>query len=644
MRFNFLFSLFLLIFSFPLFSQQEDTDETQDAINALKSELADPNLATRTRVEKLHELGQLFFDKPDSTVFYLNRSLGLSKSINDSVLISDTYINLGMVDIFRDDYSNTIKLVDTAVQFLNERNNAHFLNLGVARTLQGIAYNNMEQMDLAFENILEANRFLTQAPVDDASQNYLVQNYSDLSLIYFNIEEYDNSIQSAKKALERAKSLGAVHHMADIYNTLASTYMEKKEYALAEVYLDSSASMFKQMEFTPGLVRVFSEKGQVLLRKEKYNGAKEEFLEALSLAKEIDNPHFFTSIYLDLSEAYFKNDEVYRSKAYLDSAQISGKTIDIPMFNNAIALTKSKILRKERNYAEAIAILKENIANMQSLNLRESQRDTYKELSELYKENGDAAASLMYFERYTQLKDSLKDDLQNGKLNVLRVEHNYNQVVSDLEKTETELELASEAQKRILHRNYFLGGLAALIILFSLFMYFRQRKLSSVRRAVLESKQEVLRVKQQALDNEVRFKNKQITDFAIHISEKNDLLEKIKGRLKSIKVTNDTYKEIVNDTMHFINSDIEQNKEKIQLYKQVNETNDSFRAKIEQLYTNLSEKEKKVATMLRLGQTSKQIALQLNISAASVDNYRYTLRKKMNIPKGESLKMFIQNI
>jgi DNA-binding CsgD family transcriptional regulator len=48
--------------------------------------------------------------------------------------------------------------------------------------------------------------------------------------------------------------------------------------------------------------------------------------------------------------------------------------------------------------------------------------------------------------------------------------------------------------------------------------------------------------------------------------------------------------------------------------------------------------------MLRLGQTSKQIALQLGISSASVDNYRYNLRKKMAIPKGESLKAFIKEI
>jgi DNA-binding CsgD family transcriptional regulator len=165
-----------------------------------------------------------------------------------------------------------------------------------------------------------------------------------------------------------------------------------------------------------------------------------------------------------------------------------------------------------------------------------------------------------------------------------------------------------------------------------------------VKRENLLAKQEVLNVKQKALDDVVAFKNKQITDFAIHISEKNDLLDKIKVRLKGIKVTNDSHKEVVQDTIHFINSDMDQNREKIQLYQQVSETTDSFRAKIDQLYTNLNEKEKKVATMLRLGQTSKQIALQLGISSASVDNYRYNLRKKMAIPKGESLKAFIKEI
>jgi DNA-binding CsgD family transcriptional regulator len=644
MRSIFLFFLFFLIFPVSGRAQETGVPDLTRSIDSLKALLDNKGLSTKERVEKLHEIGQLFFDQPDSTVYYLNKSLSLSKSISDSVLISDTFLNLSLVDLFRDDYTSTIRLTDSAVHYLNKRNQKHFLNLGVAHTFRGIAYNNNERMDHAFENILEANSFLSKAPVDDASQNYLVQNYSDLALIYFNIEEFDNAIKSAKQALKRAKPIGAMHHVADIYNTLATAYIKKEEYLLAEVYLDSSAQTFKEMDFAAGIVRVYMDKGHLLLRKEKYNSAKEEFKMALEMSKSLDNANFLTSGYLDLTEAYFRNNETQSARRYLDSAETISKQLDIPLFNHQVALAKSRILRREKNYSKAINILKENSVYMQSENLRESQRDAYEELYQLYKEIGDTENSFIYFEKYTLLNDGLKQELQNSKLNVLRVEYNYNQVVAALENSETQLQLAGEAQKRVKHRNYYLGGLAALIVLFSLFMYFRQRKLSAVRRAVLESKQEILNVKQQALDNEVRIKNKQITDFAIHISEKNELLENIKSKLKSIKVTNDTYKEMVMDTMHFINNDIEQNKEKIQLYKQVNETNDSFRSKIDQMYHNLSEKEKKVATMLRLGQTSKQIALQLNISAASVDNYRYTLRKKMNIPKGESLKMFIQNI
>jgi len=642
---NFLL-LTLFIFVTPSLSwSQEETDLTSaESILVLKTELNSENLGTKERIEKLHEIGQLYFDQPDSTVYFLNKALILSKVINDSVLISDTFLNLSLVDLFNDDYSNTLKYTDSAIQYLSKQNEKHFLNLGVANTLEGIVYNNNERMDLAFEKILEANQFLSKAEVNETSQSYLIQNYSNLALIYFNIEDFENTVKNAKRALERAKQLESLQHVADIYGILASAYIKKEEYALAEVYLDSSAQVFREMDFLAGLIQVASDKGELFLQKKKYGNAKDEFNKALTMISGFNNPHISTSLFLDLSQAYFKNNEIGMAKRYLDSAEVISNEMETPLFSNRIVLARTQILKKEENYLEAISILRENVIYMQSENLRESQRDAYNQLYQLYKETGNSEKSFQYYEKYTMLKDSLKQELQNGKLNVLRVEHNYNQVVSDLKNSETQLKLASEAQKRIKHRNYFLIGLASLIILFSVFFFFRQRKLSAIRRAVLESKQEVLKVKKEALDNEVRFKNKQITEFAIHISEKNDLLEKIKLKLKNIKVTNDTYKGMVNDTMHFINNDIEQNKEKIQLYQQVNESNDSFRARVNEQYSNLSEKERKVATMLRLGQTSKQIALQLNISSASVDNYRYNLRKKMNIPKGESLKMFIQKI
>ena len=94
----------------------------------------------------------------------------------------------------------------------------------------------------------------------------------------------------------------------------------------------------------------------------------------------------------------------------------------------------------------------------------------------------------------------------------------------------------------------------------------------------------------------------------------------------------------------FINDDISQNKEKVQLYSEIDETTNSFNHKLTNLYPDLTEKERRIATLVRLNHTSKQISLQLNITPASVDNYRSILRKKMDVQKGASIVKFIKNI
>ena len=277
-------------------------------------------------------------------------------------------------------------------------------------------------------------------------------------------------------------------------------------------------------------------------------------------------------------------------------------------------------------------------------NFIESRKEIYKDLYELYEENNDFSNALMYHKEYVATKDSLQQILDKNKFSTLQTEFNYKELVSELETKESQLKVTQEEQKGARQRNLFIIISISALAVFALFSFFRQKSLSKARREALESKQEALQLKKKSLDDEVKFKNQQITDFAIHISEKNELLEKVKAKLKRVKVINDSHKEVLKDTLHFINNDIENDKEKIQLYKDVSQTNDSFGSKLDSKFDNLNDKEKKVATMLRLGQTSKQIALQLGITAASVDNYRYNLRKKMNVPKGKSLKTFIQNI
>ena len=188
----------------------------------------------------------------------------------------------------------------------------------------------------------------------------------------------------------------------------------------------------------------------------------------------------------------------------------------------------------------------------------------------------------------------------------------------------------------------FIFTLATLLITFLIVTILRQNKLSNTRKKMWLAKKDLMAAKQENLDKEIDYKNQQITDFAIHISEKNELLEHIKQKVKKLPIVNKTTASQINDVIVFINDDISQNKEKVQLYSEIDETTNSFNHNLTNLYPQLTEKERRIATLVRLSHTSKQISLQLNITPASVDNYRSILRKKMNITKGLSLSKFIK--
>ncbi|NJO90451.1 MAG: LuxR family transcriptional regulator, partial [Chloroflexia bacterium] len=69
-----------------------------------------------------------------------------------------------------------------------------------------------------------------------------------------------------------------------------------------------------------------------------------------------------------------------------------------------------------------------------------------------------------------------------------------------------------------------------------------------------------------------------------------------------------------------------------------------FYEKLELKTPGLTEKEKQLATLLRLNFTSKQIAIILNITSESVDINRYRLRKKIALNQGRNLSAYFGSI
>ena len=637
------FILFLLT---GILQAQNDQDQTPDIkVEDIKNQLQTKDLPSTTRIDNLLIVGKDFITKSeDSARYYLEKALQLSKIEKDSFNIIRAYNRFSVLEKYLENDLNTLKYADSALEYGSSANQKHFAGIAYAHSNKGLAYNYLERFDLSLESFLNANSFLLKDDQDTQIKTYLAENYTHLAKIYSSIKNNETALECIKKSLTISKAIDAYWETGESYEFMFAHYFDEKQYTLAQKYIDSAQTMYAKAENVQGIQFLAKYRAEIYLKQNKPDLAIPIYDALLQLDKKDGVAYILTEGYTFLSKAYTNKNKYKLAAKYLDSARVQASISENLSHRISIASQQAKIYKSRKQLSRGILELQTILKNENIDFFQESKKDLYKELSELYALNNDPKNALLSSNEHYRIKDSLRAILQKNKFNVIQSEFNYNELSAKLKARDAQLQVSKTEQKRARDNTYFSFGVLSLIVLFFLISFYRQKKLNTVKRENLMAKQEVLSVKQEALDTQVAFKNKQITDFAIHISEKNELLEKIKIKLKQVKVINDTHKAVVNDTIHFINNDIDQNREKIQLYQQVNETNDSFRAKIDQLYTNLNDKEKKVATMLRLGQPSKQIALQLGISAASVDNYRYNLRKKMEIPKGHSLKDFINKI
>ena len=640
------FLSFILVFFCATFQAQNDQIQTQEiTVEDIKAQLENKTLPSETRIDNLLILGFDYITKSkDSAYYYLENALSLSKVENDSFNIIRAYNRFSELEKYFEDDSKTLKYADSALQYASVTNKKHFPGIAYSYRNKGLAYNYLERFDLSLESFLSANRFLLKDTQDDETKTYLAENYTDLASIYASIDNNETALECIKKALAISIPINAYWEIGDSYEFMFAHYFQEKQYPLAQKYIDSAQTMYAKVNNLQGIQFLDKYRAEIYLKQDKPDLAIPIYDALLQLDKKDSIAYILTEGYTFLSKAYTKKNKFELAARYLDSARIQASISENLSHLISIASQQAKIYKNKRQLGRGIVELQKILANENIEFFQESKKDLYKQLSDLHTLNKDSKNALLSLNEYHRIKDSLRAILQKNKFNVIQSEFNYNELSAKLEAREAQLQVSKAEQQRARDNTYFTIVVLGLIVIFFIISFYRQKKLNTIKRENLIAKQEVLSIKQEALDAQVSFKNKQITDFAIHISEKNELLEKIKTKLKEVKVINDTHKAVVKDTIHFINNDIDQNKEKIQLYQQVKQTNDSFRAKIDQLYSNLNEKEKKVATMLRLGQPSKQIALQLGISAASVDNYRYNLRKKMEVPKGHSLKDFIKKI
>jgi hypothetical protein len=171
-----------------------------------------------------------------------------------------------------------------------------------------------------------------------------------------------------------------------------------------------------------------------------------------------------------------------------------------------------------------------------------------------------------------------------------------------------------------------------------------QNRLKYIHQLEIEkSEKEIIKLQNEKLINEVTFKNKELVDANLHLVERSDALIKVKDELQQLYKKTDGNHD-VKKAIQLVN-DIEKNNSNwVQFANHFDEVNNDFLKKLSVRFPNLTNTDLKVCAYLQLKLTSKEIAQLMNITVRGVELSRYRLRKKLQLPAGQMLNDFFNEI
>ncbi len=205
---------------------------------------------------------------------------------------------------------------------------------------------------------------------------------------------------------------------------------------------------------------------------------------------------------------------------------------------------------------------------------------------------------------------------------------------------------------------YFLFHVAVFLVLRKLYFLKLEKHHDKIHKKLQKEKEEQL--KQEAIINEqkiVKLKNEQlladlesksreVTNSAMNMVYKNELLQKIRDEIYSLK--DNSGKHLGADQLRRIEKVIDEglndDRDWNIFEKSFNETHENFFKKLKTQYPDLVPNDLKLCAYLRMNMSSKEIASLLNISLRGVEIRRYRLRKKLNLEHDKNLAEFFMQL
>lgn len=323
--------------------------------------------------------------------------------------------------------------------------------------------------------------------------------YNNIGNILFEQDNYSRALENYFNALKLNEETNNQHGIANSLNNIGNIYYIQNNLEKALENYSSALKIFQKIGNKEGIGFSLNNMGIIYDGKGDYNRALETHFAALKINKEIGKKLDIADSYNNIGVIYWKKGNYDKALEYglivLKIFEETGNKYKIAFINSNIGV----VYKDKKNFPKALEYLQKGLIMSKEIGKKDLMMDSYKWISEIYAEINQYQNALLYYQLYTQIKDSLFTEESNKHISEMdaKYETEKKEVQIRLIKTEQEKEravAANESRKEKMIRYSIIGGLIMMLII-SLII-FRSLRITRKQKQIIEiQKDEVSRQK-----------------------------------------------------------------------------------------------------------------------------------------------------
>lgn len=442
--------------------------------------------------------------------------------------------------------------------------------------------------------------------------------------------EYSKALEHHFEGVSVARELG--HIPLEVSHLLNIGYIKELlgELTDAEKYLKQGLVLCEANDLNFRAGQIYINLAVLEYKKQNLGLSIEYNKKALIIFEKVEDKSQAAICLQNLGFAYAVQGQVQEALSYYDRSEKLRREVGDRHGVGRVLLRKAELVKTQAPISQVLNLTNESLRIAEAIRHMPLKRDTYAFLHAYYQGRGEAVKALEYFKSYAQVKDSISIKANQTRIAELTTNFEWEQLRNENKLQEQE----NQIQDLEIKKSYqLIAGLSVGMVLLILLILSQRRQMKN--KLVLSKKDQlILKKEAEVLGNKLETEREKLDNSTREIRAKNQVLEELREQLDA----RSTEGEAIDKLIEKLNASITTDKDwtAFKLYFEAAFPN--FFTKLESHCPETTYSDQRLAALMKINLSNKEIGRILNISRDSVVRAKYRLRQKMDFKTTQQME------